>query len=96
MAPFESVRFAKDGRELAVSVAVSPVHDPNGRLVGASAIFRDISALKRARQALEEETRRKDEFLARCAMPSTSWARQGRARPGPARPWASRRGSSRT
>jgi CheY-like chemotaxis protein len=32
--------------------------------MAASAIFRDITDLKRARQALEEETRRKDEFLA--------------------------------
>jgi two-component system CheB/CheR fusion protein len=62
--PFESLRFTKDGRQLAVSVALSPVRDPDGRLVGTSAIFRDISSLQRARQALEEETRRKDEFLA--------------------------------
>jgi PAS domain S-box-containing protein len=64
MAPFESVRFTKGGRELAVSVAVSRVHDAGGRLVGASAIFRDITDLTRTRQALQQETRRKDEFLA--------------------------------
>jgi two-component system CheB/CheR fusion protein len=64
VAPFESVRLTKDGRELAVSVGISPVRDAGGRPVGLSAIFRDISDLKRARQALEDETRRKDEFLA--------------------------------
>jgi PAS domain S-box-containing protein len=64
VAPFESVRLTKDGRQLYVSVAVSPVTSPAARPTAASAIFRDITELKRARQALEEETRRKDEFLA--------------------------------
>jgi two-component system, chemotaxis family, CheB/CheR fusion protein len=64
VAPFESLRLTKDGRELVVSVAISPVWDFNGRLVGESAIFRDITDLKRAHRALEEEARRKDEFLA--------------------------------
>ena len=64
VAPFESVRLRKDGRQVAVSVAISPVKSADGMLVGASAIFRDITDLKRVRQALEEEARRKDEFLA--------------------------------
>jgi len=64
VAPFESVRLTKDGRQLYVSVALSPVTSPAARPTAASAIFRDITDLKRARQALEEETRRKDEFLA--------------------------------
>jgi two-component system, chemotaxis family, CheB/CheR fusion protein len=62
--PFESVRLTRDGRELAVSVAISPVRDAGGRLLGVSAIFRDVSDLNHARQELEEQTRRKDEFLA--------------------------------
>ena len=64
VAPFESVRLTKDGRSVSVSVALSPVRSLSGQLVGASAIFRDITDLKRARQVLEEETRRKDQFLA--------------------------------
>jgi two-component system CheB/CheR fusion protein len=64
LAPFESVRRAKDGRQLDVSVAISPVRNPAARPMAASAIFRDIGDLKRAQQALENETRRKDEFLA--------------------------------
>jgi two-component system CheB/CheR fusion protein len=64
VAPFESVRRRKDGQPLHVSVAISPVMSPAARPVAASAVFRDIGDLKRARQALEEETRRKDEFLA--------------------------------
>ena len=64
VAPYESMRLRKDGRQVSVSVTVSPVRAAGGKLVGASAIFRDITELKRARQALEEEARRKDEFLA--------------------------------
>jgi two-component system CheB/CheR fusion protein len=48
VAPFESVRKAKDGRQLHVSVAISPVQGAAGRAVAASAIFRDIGDLKRA------------------------------------------------
>src|ERR1043165_3858504 len=33
---FETVRVAKDGREVQVSVTISPVRDTNGRIVGAS------------------------------------------------------------
>jgi PAS domain S-box-containing protein len=64
VAPFESVRLTKDGRTVSVSAAFSPVFSSEGKLLGSSAIFRDITDLKRARQALEEDTRRKDEFLA--------------------------------
>jgi two-component system CheB/CheR fusion protein len=62
--PFESVRLARDGRRIDVSVAISPIRDEAGHPVGASAIFRDISDLKRAQLALEQEAREKDQFLA--------------------------------
>jgi PAS domain S-box-containing protein len=51
---FESVRVAKDGRRLNVSICVSPVEDENGRIVGASAIARDITAQKRAEDLLRQ------------------------------------------
>lgn len=44
--PFETVRVTKDGRQLDVSVRVSPIKDGSGRVVGASAITRDISGRK--------------------------------------------------
>ena len=62
--PFETVRMRKDGRRLDISLTFSPVRDASGRLFGASGIDRDISDRKRAEQALREEARRKDEFLA--------------------------------
>ena len=40
---FETTRVAKDGRRIDVSVTVSPVRDPWGRIIGASSIARDIT-----------------------------------------------------
>jgi two-component system CheB/CheR fusion protein len=45
---FETVRVAKDGRRVDVSLTISPVHDRRGRVIGASKVGRDISAQKRA------------------------------------------------
>jgi PAS domain S-box-containing protein len=58
--PYETVRRRKDGSLLAVSVAISPVKDADGRVIGASAIARDITGQKR----LEDELRRRAEELA--------------------------------
>ena len=49
---FETVRRTKDGRLLDVSVSVSAVRDSSGKLIGASAIVRDITARKVAEEAL--------------------------------------------
>ena len=45
---FETVRLAKDGRRLDISLTISPVRDASGKIVGASKIARDITALKQA------------------------------------------------
>lgn len=55
---FETRRIARDGRMLDVSVTVSPVREPDGAIVGASKIVRDITASKRARRALVATQRR--------------------------------------
>jgi PAS domain S-box-containing protein len=64
---FETQRVAKNGRRIEISLAVSPVRDQDGEIVGASKIARDISGRKRAEQLLREADRRKDEFLATLA-----------------------------
>jgi PAS domain S-box-containing protein len=61
---FETVRLRKDGTRVDISVTVSPVRDAEGRVVGASAIARDIGERKRLEAALREANRHKDEFLA--------------------------------
>ena len=54
IANYESVRIAKDGRRLDVSITISPIREFGGRIVGASAIARDITAQKRAEEHLRQ------------------------------------------
>ena len=68
---YETVRMAKDGRRLDISLTISPIRDPEGRIIGASKIARDVTerkreqeALQAAMEALKDADRRKDEFLA--------------------------------
>jgi PAS domain S-box-containing protein len=44
---YETVRTRKDGSRVDVSLTVSPVFDPSGKVLGASKIARDITAEKR-------------------------------------------------
>ena len=55
---FQTVRQRKDGTLLDVSVTISPVRDSSGRVIGASKVARDITAHKRAEQALRESEQR--------------------------------------
>jgi PAS domain S-box-containing protein len=67
---YETVRIAKDGRYLDVSVTISPVRDATGRIVAASKVARDVTEqrralreLKAAKEAAETASRAKDQFL---------------------------------
>jgi PAS domain S-box-containing protein len=51
---FETVRRRKDGRDIDVSLTISPVRDAAGRVVGVSKIARDITEKKRAEAALHD------------------------------------------
>ena len=75
---FETVRRAKDGRRVEISLTVSPVRNSAGRVIGASKVARDISDQRRrererqsllerereARAEAEAVNRSKDQFLA--------------------------------
>ncbi|HEX5715718.1 MAG TPA: PAS domain S-box protein [Thermoanaerobaculia bacterium] len=75
---YETLRMAKDGRLLDISLTVSPIRDGEGRVIGASKVARDVTQRKQAEDALQaseqrlresvealrEADRRKDEFLA--------------------------------
>jgi PAS domain S-box-containing protein len=61
---FETVRRRKDGSRIEISLTVSPIRAPDGRIIGASKIARDISVQRRLARAAEEANRVKDEFLA--------------------------------
>jgi PAS domain S-box-containing protein len=51
---FDTIRVAKDGRQLHVSLTISPIKDASGKVVGASKIARDITDRKLAETALKE------------------------------------------
>ncbi len=48
----ETVRIAKDGRRLDISLTVSPIRDDEGHVIGALKIARDITGRKQAETAL--------------------------------------------
>ncbi len=54
----ETVHVRRDGSLIDVAITFSPILDVNGITVGASAISRDITTEKRARQALRESEQR--------------------------------------
>ena len=71
---FETVRRAKDGRMLDISLSVSPIRGARGEIIGASKIARDITERKRVEAELQslvaklrDADTRKDEFIAMLA-----------------------------
>jgi PAS domain S-box-containing protein len=65
---FETLRLAKDGRQLNVSITVSPIKDSTGHVIGASKVARDITerkdAVERERQLLAETATANNKFRA--------------------------------
>ena len=60
---YETVRIAKNGRRIDVSLSVSPVRDEQGRIIGASKIARDVSALREAQRALRAALVEREQLL---------------------------------
>jgi PAS domain S-box-containing protein len=54
---YETVRRCKDGRLIDVSLTISPVKEPNGKIVGVSKIARDITKQKQTERRLTEQAR---------------------------------------
>jgi PAS domain S-box-containing protein len=50
----ESLRIAKDGKVLNVSISVSPIRDTSGKIIGASTIARNITEQRRAEDQLRQ------------------------------------------
>ncbi len=51
---YETLRVRKDGSLVDVSLTISPIKRPDGEIIGASQIARDITKLKQAEQALRD------------------------------------------
>ncbi len=50
---FKTIRLAKDGRKIPVSISQSAIRDEKGDIVGYSAVYRDISDQKRFEEELQ-------------------------------------------
>jgi PAS domain S-box-containing protein/excisionase family DNA binding protein len=61
---YETERVTKHGQRISVSVTISPIRNAAGRLIGASAIARDISERRQIEQEREELLAREQQALA--------------------------------
>lgn len=52
---FETRRVRKDGRQIDVSVTLSPIIDSHGKIIGASKIARDITGRKKTERVIAEQ-----------------------------------------
>jgi PAS domain S-box-containing protein len=55
---YETVRLTKAGERIDVSLTISPLRDPAGRIIGCSKIARDITKAKQSEVALRQSERR--------------------------------------
>jgi len=55
---YETVRLTKAGERIDVSLTISPLRDPAGRIIGCSKIARDITKAKQAEAALRQSEQR--------------------------------------
>ena len=59
----ETIRIHKTGRQIFVSLSVSPIRDANGRIIAASKLLRDITEQHHAQKLLEEHTLALQDFF---------------------------------
>jgi PAS domain S-box-containing protein len=60
---FETIRVRKDGRQLDVSVTLSPIRDADGKITGVSKIVRDITERKQAQETIDRLNRQRELVL---------------------------------
>jgi two-component system, cell cycle sensor histidine kinase and response regulator CckA len=71
---FETVRVRKDGQPIDVSLTISPVRDPGGKIIGTAAVARDITAHRRE----EERSRRLAQLVDSATELISTGDREGR------------------
>jgi len=74
---YETVRLRKDGRQISVSLTVSPMHDDAGRMIGVSTIARDITERKQGLSLLASLVNSSDDAIISKTIDGviTSWNR---------------------
>lgn len=70
---FETIRVRKDGRLIDISLTVSPIKGPDGTIVGASKIARDITEQRQARRALDDASSRLKLAIDAARLGDWSW-----------------------
>ena len=60
---YDTVRRRKDGRQIDVSLTISPIKDRGGNLIGASTIARDITRRKEIQEEICRERDRAQQYL---------------------------------
>ena len=61
----ETVRTGKDGRQIDVSLGISPIRSQSGTIIGAAQVARDITARKKAQEALLESEQMARDVIAK-------------------------------
>jgi PAS domain S-box-containing protein len=69
----DAERVTKYGRRIHISISVSPIRDPQGRVVGASSIKRDVTERKQAAATLRESQERLRLALKAARMGTWRW-----------------------
>jgi PAS domain S-box-containing protein len=75
---FETVRRRKDGGLIDISLTISPIRDPQGRITGASKIARDITEKKFAERRLRDSEQRLQDLLS--AIPAAIYTTDAQGR----------------
>ena len=75
---YETTRVRKDGRRIEVSISMSPVRDRTGRVVGASAVARDITERKRAEEKLHQASLYMRSLIEASLDPLVTISREGK------------------
>lgn len=60
---FHTVRTAKNGKRIDISLTISPIKDKTGKIIGASKIARNISEMKEAEHMIKESESRYSRLL---------------------------------
>src|SRR6188768_953395 len=54
IAHYQTIRITKSGKEVNISLSISPIYDETGKVIGASKIARDITKQKEAEKLIEQ------------------------------------------